>query len=184
MTTGWYESTVRLSCLVDGQRIVDWRQNIEGKGRVSFPWMTHLMNTQQLICGKQALMMTTGEHCAKYVELNNHCVDEDKIEFQWNNENNTQFRLNNTFRNCSIKENQLWWFVIFIEHVFETRENCLGPLLLVQVSFKGTLLCRGWGPPSSIYRRSIVCVLSSFYLRFLWKGDLSFWSNQMKLNYS
>ena len=95
----------------------------------------------------------------------NHCVDEDKIEFQWNNENNTQFRLNNTFRNCSIKENQLWWFVIFIEHVFETRENCLGPLLLLQVSFKGTLLCRGWGPPSSIYRRSIVCVLSSFYLR-------------------
>ena len=105
----------------------------------------------------------------------NHCVDEDKIEFQWNNENNTQFRLNNTFRNCSIKENQLWWFVIFIEHVFETRENCLGPLLLVQVSFKGTLLCRGWGPPSGIYRRSIVCVLSSFYHKCLWKGGLSFW---------
>ena len=68
------------------------------------------------------------------------------------------------------------WIINFeIEHVFETRENCLGPLLLVQVSFKGTLLYRGWGPPSSIYRRSIVCVLSSFYLRCIFKGGLSFW---------
>ena len=78
----------------DGKRVVDWRRNIESKGRVSFPWITYLMIIQQLLCGKQALTMTTDEHCAEKVESSNHCIDVDKIEhkimkFQWYNENNT-----------------------------------------------------------------------------------------------
>ena len=42
--------------------------------------MTYLMIIQQLLCGKQALTMTTDEHCTEKVESSNHCIDLDKIE--------------------------------------------------------------------------------------------------------